>query len=242
MVYMPTSGVYPTQLDDYREKLMITLSSARELAAGNIQRAQRRYKEQYDRGTRSPDLRVGEWVFVRFPQDETGRLRKLSMPWHGPYRILERRDPDVTVTKVYHPQQGEIRVHQSRVCRIPNSFPAGYYWYGGRCSGPGRPPKWVEKFLETGHPSAQSHIGDSQEYEDPALERNDDTQKEEEVPAVEGENDTLGEEDDSTAEGGDDMLEPLLQSLTLIPPRKETRLKTARTTVRPRSTGRVLLL
>ena len=151
--------------------LMITLSSARELAAGNIQRAQRRYKEQYDRGTRSPDLRVGEWVFVRFPQDETGRFRKLSRPWHGPYRILERRDPDVTVTKVYHPQWGEIRVHQSQVCRCPDSFPA---WYGGRCSGPGHPPKWVEKFLEMGHPSAQSHIDDSQEYEDPALEGNDD--------------------------------------------------------------------
>ena len=69
MVYMPTSGVYPTQLDDYREKLMITLSSARELAAGNIQRAQRRYKEQYDRGTRSPDLRVGELDSHRMKPD-----------------------------------------------------------------------------------------------------------------------------------------------------------------------------
>ena len=130
---------------------MATLSSARELAASSIQRAQRRYKEQYDRNARVTDLRVGEWVFVRFPQDETGRLRKLSRPWHGPYRILQKRDPDITVVKVYHPQHGEICVHQSRVCKCPDNFPAGYFWYGGKRSGPGRPPKWVEKFLTSGH-------------------------------------------------------------------------------------------
>ena len=110
---------------------MATLSSARELAADNVQRAQKRYKMQYDRGAKSPDFRVGDWVFVKFPQEESGRLRKLSRPWHGPYRILRKRDPDVTVAKVYHPQHGEICVHQSRACRCPDNFPAGYYWYGG---------------------------------------------------------------------------------------------------------------
>ena len=79
--HMPVSDIYPTQLDDYREKFMATLSSAREVAAGkNIQRAQKRYKEHYDRGTKSPDFSIGEWVFVRFPQDESGQLRKLSRP------------------------------------------------------------------------------------------------------------------------------------------------------------------
>ena len=66
--YMPLSDVFPTQLDDYREQLMAALSTARESAARSIQRAQHRYKEQYDRGTKSPNVRVGEWVFVRFPQ------------------------------------------------------------------------------------------------------------------------------------------------------------------------------
>ena len=111
--YMPVCDIYPTQLDNYREKLMVTMSSARELAAGNIQRAQRRYKEQYDWGAKSFNLRVGDWVFIRLPQEESGRLRKLSRPWHWPYRILLKQDPDVTASKVYHPQYGEIRVHQS---------------------------------------------------------------------------------------------------------------------------------
>ena len=50
---------------------MATLSSGRELAAGNIQQAKNRYKEQYDCGIKSHNFRVGEWVFVRFPQNET---------------------------------------------------------------------------------------------------------------------------------------------------------------------------
>ena len=145
--FLPTADINPTDVCDYREELMLTLSSARELAARNIQRAQKRYKDQYDKRTSTPDLRIGEWVLVQSPQDESGRLRKLSRPWHGPYRITRKQDPDVTVVKVYYPQHGETRVHQSRVCACPTDFPAGYYWYGGKRKGPRRPPKWVDQFL-----------------------------------------------------------------------------------------------
>ena len=100
--FLPTADINLTDVCDYREELMLTLSSARELAARNIQRAQKRYKDQYDRRISTPDLRIGEWVLVRFPQDESGRLTKLSRPWHGPYRITRKEDPDVTVVKVYY--------------------------------------------------------------------------------------------------------------------------------------------
>ena len=30
----------------------------------------------------------------------------------------------------------------------PPDFPAGFYWYGEKRSGPGRPPKWVSKLLD----------------------------------------------------------------------------------------------
>ena len=49
---------------------------------------------------------MGEWVLIRFPHEETGRLRKLSRPWHGPYKITEENDPDVTAVKVYFPEEG----------------------------------------------------------------------------------------------------------------------------------------
>ena len=55
--YMPASDIRPAYLEDYREELMAMSSSPRELAASNIQRAQKRYKHQYDR---QPDLPISE--------------------------------------------------------------------------------------------------------------------------------------------------------------------------------------
>ena len=43
-----------------------------------------------------------------------------------------------------------IYMHQNRVCIscCPDEFPAGYYWYAGKCKGTGAPPKWVENLLD----------------------------------------------------------------------------------------------
>ena len=87
-------------------------------------------------------------MFIRFPKEESGKKRKLSRPWHGPYRIIACREPDVTATKVYKPGDDAIQVHQSRVCPCPQGFPPGYYWYGRSQKGPGRPPKWVDQLLD----------------------------------------------------------------------------------------------
>ena len=89
---------------------------------------------------------------VRFPQEETGKMRKLSRPWHGPYRVTHRIDPDLTVCKVYFAEHGPIRIHQSRVVLCPPDFPSGFYWYGKGRHSPGRPPKWVAALPGTGHP------------------------------------------------------------------------------------------
>lgn len=66
----------------------MSLSSARELAAKTIQNAQAKYKNYYDRNVRKTELKVGDWILVYFPHEETGRNRKLSKPRHGPYRII----------------------------------------------------------------------------------------------------------------------------------------------------------
>ena len=82
---------------------------------------------------------------IRFPHEETGCLR--SHPWHGPYRVVSTCGPDITAVQVYFSQDGPIQVHQTRVTPCPSEFPAGYYWYGGKRSGPGCPPKWVDKLM-----------------------------------------------------------------------------------------------
>ena len=177
--YLPVSSIHPTDITDYREELMCSLSSAREIAATSIRRAQARYKRQYDRRARESTVRIGDWVLIRFPQDESGRWRKLSWPWHGPYRVVDRSDPDVTCVKIYYPQDGEIRVHQSRVCDCPAEFLAGYYWYGGRRRGPGCPPKWVERLMQpTEDPVDEDHgdlIQGAEGRDDPDLRNEPDS-------------------------------------------------------------------
>ena len=148
--YLPPSSLRPADVSDYREELILSLSLARKLAAESIQKVQVKYKRNYDRGVKIVDapLRNGVWVLVYHPQDETGGNRKLSRPWYGPYRVTSIQDPDVCLVKVYFPQDQEIRVHQSRVKACPVNFPSGFYWYGGKRRGPGRPPKWVISLLD----------------------------------------------------------------------------------------------
>ena len=148
-----------TTVADYREELVHTLSSARQVALEHIRSAQGRYKVQYDRRTDSSQYRVGDWVLIRFPSDESGKLRKLSRPWHGPYRITSCNDTNVTAVKVYFPRENPIQVHQMRVKPCPDGFPSGYY---GKRQGPGRPPRWVQTILsgDATQPDDDSRIED----------------------------------------------------------------------------------
>ena len=145
---------------DYREESTVSFSSARELATQAICQAQKKYKRNYDKKVVCRDYRIGDWVLVRFLADETGKMRKLSRPWHGPYRVTGLSEPDVTVVKVYRPQDRPICVHQARVTPCPDAFPAGYFWYGDCRSSPGRPPRWVDRLLQDknqdGNPSPDS--------------------------------------------------------------------------------------
>ena len=144
---LPPDSLDPTDLGCYREELILSLSTARELAAASIQEAQKSYKYQYDKRTNLIDFRLGDWVFVRFPEEETGKKRKLSRPWYGPFRVTARHDPNLTVKKVYFPEDPPLTVHQMRVCTSPGSLPAGFYWYGARRKSSGRTPTWLQRML-----------------------------------------------------------------------------------------------
>ena len=151
---MPTKATYlqpsPVQLvdiQDYHQELTMSLASARAIAAKAMRAAQKRYKVQYDTKSNHVEYHVENWVLVRFPTDENGRMRKLSQPWHGPYHVTALREP-ISVTKVYQPKYPGINVHQSRVKPCPFHFPASFYWFGGNSKGPGRLPMWVEQLLE----------------------------------------------------------------------------------------------
>lgn len=164
---LPPEPPEAADVSDYREELVLSLSSARTLATNSIKKAQSRYKAQYDKKSRPVNHKVGDWVLVRFPREESGRLRKLSRPWHGPYRVTQKDDPDVTVVKVFFPEDGPIQVHQSRVCSCPMKLPAGFYWYGGQRKSPGRLPPWLAKVLsrEAEKPTLPDQMDDPVEKE-----------------------------------------------------------------------------
>ena len=155
-MWLPPEQLHDIDVTDYRQQLMCSLSSARELAANCVQQAQKRYKTQYDKGLKPVTYQLGDWVLVKFPHEESGKHRKLSRPWHGPYRVTSINDPDATVVKVYFPQDGAIQVHLTRVKPCPMEFPAGFYWYGQRKHGPGRPPKWIDRLMSDSTETALS--------------------------------------------------------------------------------------
>ena len=117
----PISSFSPVGLEDYREKMTLSLLSTRELAACSIQSEQQKSKSAYDKRhlVSNKEYKVGDWVLVKFPHEETGAQGKLSRPWHGPYRVVQCQVP--------RPQDGQIHVHQTRVTVCPKEFPAGYY-------------------------------------------------------------------------------------------------------------------
>ena len=71
---LPTSALEPTDISDYREEMMLSLSSARNLAVKSIRQAQQKYKTQYDRKATHHHYRIGEWVLI----SPTRRVRKTA--------------------------------------------------------------------------------------------------------------------------------------------------------------------
>ena len=154
------------------------MSPARTFAASQIQKVQFKYKKCYDRKAKPSKFKIGEWVLVRFPHEETGRMRKLSRAWHGPFRIVSQSDPDVTVSNVYFPSDSHIKVHQNRVSRYADEFPAGYYWYSGKRKGTGTPLNWVDNlFIQ----SESSTTGEKEFYETSESEEQNDNVSGDEV-------------------------------------------------------------
>ena len=75
LLYHPRKSLGPTDVSDYREKLVLSLSSARALAKKANTKAQNRQKAQYDKQAVSPKLKVGDWVLCRKGKITWGKHR-----------------------------------------------------------------------------------------------------------------------------------------------------------------------
>ena len=66
---LPPSPLEQTTASGYREQVTSSLLTARDLAVQLIKEAQMKYKRLYDRKSVPSELKVGDWVLLKFPQD-----------------------------------------------------------------------------------------------------------------------------------------------------------------------------
>ena len=114
---------YQVDLDDYKTELCHGLTTAWELAKGQIKKAQKKQKRYYDRSAQKRDIVSGDRVMVFMPREHSGRNRKLARPHFGPYRVIEVHPNGVTVRPVDKPTDEPIRVNMDRVTLCPKELP-----------------------------------------------------------------------------------------------------------------------
>jgi len=81
-------------MPQYVQQVCQSLKEAYTTARQRISITQRRRKEYKDRtATASPQLQIGDRVWLYVPAVKTGRNRKLSSLWRGPYTIIGKTSP-----------------------------------------------------------------------------------------------------------------------------------------------------
>lgn len=76
-------------LDDCRASLVAGLSEAWDAARQSVRKSQKRQKRQYDRKAMPSRYKVGDIVMVFMPHEVPSKQRKMTLPHHGPYRVIE---------------------------------------------------------------------------------------------------------------------------------------------------------
>ena len=99
----------------YAEEVTEKLRAAWELARKNIRCAQSRQKAHYDRRATQPNYQVGDCVMVHMPARRQGELRKLALPFEGPYKIVRISSTGVEVQALGHPRAQSWRVAWDRI-------------------------------------------------------------------------------------------------------------------------------
>lgn len=102
--------------EDYKSEITLRMAEDTwQLAKENIDKAQGVQKRKYDAKRVEVDLKVGERVMVFMPSETQGQDRKLSHPFHGPYRVLALTPTNAEFCLVDDPKQDSIFVALDRV-------------------------------------------------------------------------------------------------------------------------------
>lgn len=111
----PERTVYSEE--QFLKVLQESLKDYREKAALAIEKAQKKQKIQYDKGTQQIEYSVGDTVYLKKGSLAIGEAHKLAMKWQGPYRITEVvSETNVRIEFVADPRVIKL-VHVNRLKR-----------------------------------------------------------------------------------------------------------------------------
>lgn len=91
-------------------------------------------KEQYNKHVKEPSYKIGGRVMVYMPHS---KVDKLSLPYHGPYRIVDIFGNALSVRPVDRPNKKPILVNMDHVTSCPSELPDSS-WLGPRVETPKR--------------------------------------------------------------------------------------------------------
>ena len=80
-------------------------------------------KKQYDKRAKPVTYQEGTRVMVFMPKEARSKNRKLALPYHGPYRVLEVRQNCLLVQPVDRPDDEPILVNMDRVVECSEELP-----------------------------------------------------------------------------------------------------------------------
>ena len=125
-------SLYREDTETYGEELAEGLARAWQNARDAIEKAQKHQKRQYDKRSDSRPYQKGGRVMVYMPVEDTWkRRRKMALPYHGPYRILEVRPNTLLLRPVDRHDAEPILVNVDRAVRCSPELP-DESWLGPR--------------------------------------------------------------------------------------------------------------
>ena len=124
-------SLYREDTETYGEELAEGLARAWQNTRDAIEKAQKHQKRQYDKRSDSRPYQKGGRVMVYMPVEDTGKRRKIALPYHGPYRILEVRPNTLLLRPVDRHDAEPILVNVDRAVRCSPELP-DESWLGPR--------------------------------------------------------------------------------------------------------------
>ncbi len=112
--------------DDYAKLVAMRIHQAMNITAEALQRAQSKYKHQFDKSASEPKIHIGMRVWLRNESTPPGISRKFCPKWNGPYRVLNLKGKTCEIRLESNPISKPEFVHIDRLKPCKDRLPVLY--------------------------------------------------------------------------------------------------------------------